>query len=226
MPRYPGRRLPNRRVIRFKIGCPRSMEDIYSRHAQRFFEQYQSLRFEDVHCHWLTHLPAQPAFALDIGAGSGRDATALAARGWDVLAVEPAAELRKLGEQATRGQSVQWLDDRLPDLQHVRALSYRFQLILVSAVWMHLPPTQRERAFRILTELLAPGGVLVVTLRHGPGDGERQFFEVNTEELERWARQRALVSVYAGRDEDQLQRDAVWWETLVFRLPTDQASRL
>src|SRR5690606_7747655 len=137
------------------------MSDVYSRDAQRFFEQYQSLRFEAVHHTWLTRLPQPPGFALDIGAGSGRDAAALAARGWDVLAVEPADGLRELGEQATQGLSVQWLNDRLPDLSQVRALSYRFQLILVSAVWMHLPPGQRERAFRILTELLAPGGVLI-----------------------------------------------------------------
>jgi len=63
----------------------------------------------------------------------------------------------------------------MPDLSEIRKLSYRFDLVLVSAVWMHLPPTSRERAFRILTELLAPSGMLVITLRHGPGDGERQF---------------------------------------------------
>lgn len=197
------------------------MSDVYSRDAQRFFEQYQSLRFEDVHRNWLAYLPQQPGFALDIGAGSGRDAAALASRGWDVLAVEPAEGLRELGEQATQGLSVQWLKDRLPDLQHVRALSYRFQLILVSAVWMHLPPSQRERAFRIVSELLAPGGVLVITLRHGPGDGERKFYEVNAQELEHWARQRALISLCVEQDEDRLQRDGVWWETLVFRLPDD-----
>lgn len=202
------------------------MSDVYSRDAQRFFEQYQSLRFEDVHHNWLTHLPQQPGFALDIGAGSGRDAAALAARGWDVLAVEPAEGLRELGEQATQGLSVQWLNDRLPDLSQVRALSYRFQLILVSAVWMHLPPRHRERAFRILTELLAPGGVLVVTLRYGPDDGERKFYKVSAQELELLARQRALVSLSVERAEDRLQRDEVWWETLVFRLPDDGTGAL
>lgn len=33
------------------------MDDAYHRHAQRFFEQYQSLRLEAVHHNRLTHLP-------------------------------------------------------------------------------------------------------------------------------------------------------------------------
>ena len=52
-----------------------------------------------------------------------------------------------------------------------------------------------------LTELLAPGGVLVVTLRHGPGDDERRFYEVSAQEFELFARQRALISLHVGRDE-------------------------
>ncbi|WP_155522957.1 hypothetical protein [Marinobacter profundi] len=50
-------------------------------------------------------------------------------------------------------------------------LSYRFDLVLVSAVWMHLPPTVAEWALCILTELLATSSMLVVALRNWPGDG-------------------------------------------------------
>lgn len=164
------------------------MTDPYSQQADRFFAQYQSVRFADVHRSWLGHLPSQPGFAMDVGAGSGRDAVALAEMGWDVLAVEPAAGLRRLGERASASKNVQWLDDALPELGKVRALGYRFNLILVSAVWMHLKPADRERAFRILTELLAPGGMLVITLRHGPDDLQRNFHAVSQQELEVLAR--------------------------------------
>lgn len=151
------------------------MTDPYSQQAEHFFAQYQSVRFADVHRSWLAHMPAQPGFAMDVGAGSGRDAAALADMGWDVLAVEPSAGLRRLGQKATEGKNIQWLDDALPDLGSTRALGYRFNLILLSAVWMHLKPTERERTFRILTELLAPGGMLVITLRHGPDNLNRKF---------------------------------------------------
>jgi SAM-dependent methyltransferase len=185
--------------------------DVYSQKARAFYDQYQSLTFEQVHQGWLSFLVDKSGLALDVGAGSGRDSSALAARGWDVVAVEPAAGLRELGQGATRNQSIHWVDDQLPDLGKIRKLSYRFDLILVSAVWMHIPPSDRERAFRILTELLAPGGMLVITLRHGPGYGERVFYDVSREELEGFAKRRALIPLPlpVGRKKDELQRNEV-----------------
>ncbi|MCK7543490.1 methyltransferase domain-containing protein [Marinobacter bryozoorum] len=200
----------------------------YNKNAEKFFNQYQSLTFEQVHSDWLPLLEKSSGLALDVGAGSGRDALALAERGWDVVAVEPAVELRRLGVVATAHQSIQWVEDSLPDLAEIRKLSYRFDLILVSAVWMHVAPSSRERAFRILTELLAPSGTLVITLRHGPGDGERVFHEVSKTELDSFARHRAVVPVpLAGETAaDQLDRPEVWWETAVYRLPDDGTGAL
>lgn len=196
------------------------MVDIYSREARRFFKQYQQVRFEDVHGAWLVHLPEEAGAALDVGAGSGRDAAALADAGWEVIAVEPAAGLNALGAEATLERGVQWLDDRLPDLAQVRVLNQRFDLVLVSAVWMHVPPADRERAFRILAGLLAPEGLLVITLRHGPSLDERQFFDTSREELEGLARTHSLTALHAAGSADMLGRQDVAWETLVFRLPT------
>lgn len=200
----------------------------YNKNAKKFFTQYQSLAFERVHSDWLPLLHKKSGLALDVGAGSGRDALALAERGWDVVAVEPAFELRKLGEAATSHRSIQWLEDSLPNLNEIRKLSYRFDLILVSAVWMHLAPSSRDRAFRILTELLAPSGVLVITLRHGPSDGERKFHEVSRAEIDSFARQRAVTPVPLPQTPraDHLKHDNVWWETAVYRLPDDGTGAL
>ncbi|WP_457809104.1 HNH endonuclease domain-containing protein [Kushneria sp. EE4] len=202
------------------------MKNVYSENAERFFAQYQQLNFDEVHGDWLHHLPERAGLALDMGAGSGRDAAALAQRGWEVLAVEPAAGLRTLGEESTAGLSVQWLDDALPGLNQVRTLGYRFELILVSAVWMHLPVGEQQRAFRVLTDLLAPSGVLVITLRHGPSPDARVFHDVDRQHIESWARDRALMPVYVGESNDQQQRTGVRWETMVFRLPDDGTGAL
>lgn len=128
----------------------------YDDHAQRLFEQYQSISFDLIHGEWLHHLSSQPGLALDVGAGSGRDAEALAKRGWQVIAVEPADRLRGLGQAHTVGDDISWLNDTLPSLNLVRHLSQRFQLILVSAVWMHLDHDEQQRALRVLSSLLAP----------------------------------------------------------------------
>ncbi len=77
------------------------MTDIYSDKAERFFEHSHGLDFEALHRAWLHPLPERAGLALDVGGGSGRDAIALAQRGWEVLAAEPAARRAALGEEAT-----------------------------------------------------------------------------------------------------------------------------
>lgn len=205
-----------------------SLPDFYTQHAHQLFELYRKLDAVTVHRQWLEHLPENPGLACDLGAGSGRDASWLAEQGWDVVAVEPSSGLRKLAEVNSH-VSVTWLDDKLPELKKLRTIGYRFNLILISAVWMHLPPTQRERAFRIVTELLAPGGILVISLRHGQDEADnnqRGFYPVSAEELEGLASKRAIAVLDLYQREDLQGRDSVRWETLALQLPDDGTGSL
>ncbi len=43
---------------------------------------------------------------------------------------------------------------------------------------MHVPPSDRSRAFRKLITLLKPGGFLAITLRDGPSEGGRSGSDV------------------------------------------------
>lgn len=113
--------------------------DYYSANAEQLIRQYNSLDPGKIHAAWLKHLPETPGLACDIGAGSGRDDNWLAGRGWDVIAVEPNRMLRETARQSSH-QNVTWLDDKLPELEKLRTAGHRFNLILVSAFWMHLPP--------------------------------------------------------------------------------------
>jgi SAM-dependent methyltransferase len=200
--------------------------DFYHNHAKQLAEQYNATTFDDVHRCWLGHLPETAGLALDVGAGSGRDAKALAERGWSVYATEPAKDLRVLGEAHTAGLSVVWTADSLPELGSIHAAGLRFNLILISAVWMHLPPTVRERAMRKVSDLLAPDGLLVITLRHGPSSDERTFYEVSAAEVEHLARARALMPLPVQPSDDALNRQGVWWETVMLRLPDDGTGAL
>jgi SAM-dependent methyltransferase len=201
--------------------------DYYDAHAAALVAQYQSADVAELHRAWIADLGETPGFACDIGAGSGRDANWLAAKGWDVVAVEPSAALRELA-MPTSHPNVTWLDDTLPELQRLRALGHRFDLVLLSAVWQHIPPTQRERAFRILTELLKPGGTLVITLRHGKDEHEnraRGFYPVSAAELALLAQRRAVVMRDPVSQQDQT-RAHVSWETVIFNIPDDGTGSL
>lgn len=103
----------------------------YTKNAEKLTEQYNSVAFENVHQDWLTAIP-EKGFVLDIGAGSGRDARFLAAKGLSVVAVEPAEGIRERAQQYTINQSVHWLDDKLPELRQVFSLQTKFDQLPIS----------------------------------------------------------------------------------------------
>lgn len=200
----------------------------YSENARSLAAKYNSLNPESLHKSWSRLIPDDPGIALDVGAGSGRDANWLAEKGWDVVAVEPCKEFREQAQMNSH-DNVIWLDDELPELKKLRTAGHRFNLIMLSAVWMHISENKRERAFRIISELLAPGGILVFTLRHGNSEQEnleRGFFPVSSGELEEFGKERALAQVFCTGSEDHMDRSDVHWETLVFKLPDDGTGSL
>ena len=142
------------------------------------------------------------------------------------MAVDPST----LRDRAARDshQRVVWMNDALPDLRTLRALGRRFDLILLSAVWMHVAPKGRERALRILSELLGPSGLLVITLRRGGDVAEnaaRGFHDSSAEELIGYANRRA-IALRSRTTRPDLSRPGLKWETLVFAMPDDGTGSL
>ncbi|GAA0697526.1 hypothetical protein GCM10009104_27300 [Marinobacterium maritimum] len=197
----------------------------YHQHAEHFQAQYDSVNAQDVHADWVHLLAEQtPGLALDVGAGSGRDAHWLAQQGWQVTAVEPAEGLRERG-RGTTGDQVNWVDTQLPLLPDLEAPAQGYDLILLSAVWMHLPAAERPKAFARLTELLAETGMLIISLRFGPSDPARPMYPVSTEELAQLAAQHELQlqALTDSTSADFLKRSEVSWQTVcIQRLPGSQ----
>ena len=145
----------------------------YDAHAEMLADRYEAVSPERVHS-WLTDLlPSQPATILDVGAGSGRDAAWLAYKGHDIVAVEPSSRFRTMARELHKDPRIQWISDSLPSLKRTFRTGLAFDVILVNAVWMHVAPSDRARAFRKLITLLKPGGVLAITLRHSPAEADR-----------------------------------------------------
>ncbi|OAN14219.1 SAM-dependent methyltransferase [Photobacterium jeanii] len=199
--------------------------NFYEQHAHTLCEQYNALDFQSVHRSWQPYWPHQGDRVLDVGAGSGRDAKWMAEQECEVIALEPCQALRDAGREYT-GASVNWLDDSLPALSKTENLGMRFDLILVSAVWMHLAPSHRERAFRKLSNLLASNGRLVITLRHGGFDDGRQDYGVSVDEIEQFAKNSALLVKHISNSTDSLNRGEVHWQTVVLSLPDDGSGDL
>lgn len=123
-------------------------------------------------------LPQHPARIADIGTGTGRDAAWFARQGHTVLAVEPVQALREAGMARHHGETLAWLDDALPHLAGTRGFA-PFDLITLNGVWQHIDDTARAVAMPVLADMLAPGGRLVLALRHGPGAPGRPAFAIS-----------------------------------------------
>lgn len=194
---------------------PARSTDGYAEEAEILAVRYESIRFEDVHGDILPLIPPAPKRVIDIGAGTGRDAAALAARGHHVLAVEPTAALRAAGERLHPGLGITWCDDGLPDLATVRAAPGRFDLAFLTAVWMHLDAGERQAAMRALGDLVVPGGRVFMTLRHGPVPPGRRMFDVSAKETITLGAASGFTPIHEGHRGDMLDRGAVSWTMLV-----------
>ncbi len=202
-----------------------SSHQFYHTHSELLSEQYNSLAFEQVHTAWRKFWPCSGDTVLDVGAGSGRDAKWMASQGCEVIALEPANALRELGKQHT-GDVVTWVNDELPALNQIVALGIKFDVILLSAVWMHIPLSERERAFRKLSNLLAPNGRMIISLRHGEFDDGRVAYPVSSEEIAQLAKNTALRVDQLGSSPDALNRAGITWQTIVLHLPDDGSGDL
>ena len=192
----------------------------YADAAAAFTERYERLSFDDVHRSVRHHLPPAPGRVLDIGAGTGRDAAALAAMGYDVVAVEPTAAFRDQAAALHPSPRIRWLDDSLPDLRRVIDSGVAFDVVMLTAVWMHLDAAERARAMPIVAGLVRSGGVLVLTLRHGPVPPGRRMFAVSGDETAGLAEAAGLrLTLRLDDQPGATARPDVTWTRLAFARP-------
>lgn len=113
--------------------------------------------------------PLPPGRALDLGCGHGAETLWLAARGWEVTAVDFSASAlatgRKLAEAADReiAARIEWVE---ADLEQWNPLLAEFDLAI--SLYVHIPGSVAEFVQRI-AGVVRPGGTLVL-VGHRPVD--------------------------------------------------------
>ncbi|RKE39928.1 methyltransferase family protein [Paraburkholderia sp. BL23I1N1] len=199
----------------------------YAEHAQSLVKRWQNISFADQHKPVLHLIPEVPSRILDVGSGVGVDAAAFAAMGHTVVAVEPVDPLRAAGIELHPSSRVEWVDDSLPDLAVLLSRKETFDVVMLTAVWMHLDEEQRRRAMPNVTSLVSEGGVVIMSLRHGPVPPGRRMFDVSAEETIELARIEGLQPVLIlGTDSiQQVNRNmGVTWTRLAFRPESNPGS--
>ena len=198
--------------------------DWYDEHAGTVADLYEKATFEMVNG-WFSHLlPPSPATVLDVGAGSGRDASWFAANGYSVVAAEPSASMRAIAGRRYPDSRIRWIDDRLPDLDAVTRFGWLFDLILLSAVWMHVPARDRRRAFRALIALLEPGGILAMAFREGPANRESCIHRVSLAEIKALVREHETMSELRYEASFRLPPDGLRWRQVAIGSPAKEVT--
>lgn len=216
-PRRRGVVIPNTRMRRPRV-VPGT--EGYAEEAPGLISRYESIPFELTHRAELRLLAPGPARVLDLGAGTGLASAWFAGRGDSVLAVEPVAAFREAGLERHPHRAIEWLDDALPALDAVLARRERFDVIVLSAVWMHLAEAERRAAMPRIAALLASAGLLLLSLRHGPVPAGRRMFDVTADETAGLAQRaglrpllRLVTSSFGAANRDA----GVSWTRLAFR---------
>ncbi|MFC3783758.1 class I SAM-dependent methyltransferase [Sphingopyxis italica] len=204
------------------------MQDVLEGYATAatadFIAAYDGLSPESIYEHVIDLFPSRNARVADIGAGTGRDAAWFALNGHDVLAVEPVLELREAGRALHTAGNIKWLDDRLPHLGAVPP-SASFDLVTLCAVWQHLTDEDRMTAMSRLATVIAPGGVLIMSLRNGPGAIGRRVYPVSpdlTVEMAKASGLRLVRRQEANSVQAENQAMGVSWTWLAFEKVREQ----
>lgn len=109
----------------------------------------------------LTDLAPTPGTALDLGCGHGGDALWLAARRWDVTAVDVS---RTALDRVAAGAAATGVSSRVRTQRHDLAETFPDGTYdLVTATYFHTPVAiSREHVLRRAAQAVAPGGLLLV----------------------------------------------------------------
>ena len=118
------------------------------------------------------------------------------------------------------------MNDTLPALEKVVRSKLTFDLVWVSAVWMHVPRSVRARAFRKLVSVMSPGASMMFSLRQGPPPLDRPMEPATAAEVEELARRHGLQTVRCTRIPDTAGRTEVSWDVIWLRLPDDGTGAL
>ncbi len=196
--------------------------DYYNEHASEVAAMYEVVDFRSLRDRFVAML-VPGARILDVGSGSGRDAAALVAAGFDVTMVDGSAGLLR---------EAQRLHPELSGRTHCVALpgtlpfgDDSFDAVTAWAILMHLERDELPATFAEIARVCRPEGVFaysVNTQRSGldeesRDDRGRRFTCTSRQEWERYHATAGFRTEMAEETEDIVGRPGIRWVTFIAR---------
>jgi len=194
----------------------------YENNAKHLSKRYESANVDNIHALLLKTFPSK-SYLLEIGCGSGRDASCIQENGYDVLAIDGS------GEMITEARRCHpELADRLkvmsiPNELHFEATS--FDGIYSIATLMHLEKDSIDQTFEKIAKILKPDGKFFFSVSiqrddvddQGKDEQDRHFTIMPEAEWVSYCEKYGLQLEYSEVTCDGLNRDGIVWLTCVVR---------
>ncbi len=201
----------------------------YDDNAETLFARYQAAGIGIARYFKLAFLPGSAV--LDIGAGAGRDMDILIREDYEAYGAEPSPRMREVTQARLPHLAGRIYSGSLPGLS--RQIETKFDGILCSGVFMHIPEEEQFDATFDIRNLLRPNGRLLLSVT---GDREgldasrrdaqgRLHARLVPESLELLFERLGFQCIGKWQDEDSLGRQEITWTTLLFTLSSDQPHR-
>lgn len=133
--------------------------DYYTAHAQQLAPLFNKRDLSAVYARFCPLLP-QGAHVLDAGCGTGRDARYFIEQGYTVTAFDLCEEMVRVASEYS-GQTVHKMG--FQDMNYKE----QFHGIWANASLLHVPKAEIRDIFRKFIQALVPGGVWMMSFKHG-----------------------------------------------------------
>ncbi|MCD8513738.1 MAG: class I SAM-dependent methyltransferase [Nitrincola sp.] len=153
--------------------------EFYNQNAESFFNDTIQVDMSELYRLFVKRVKPGGRI-LDAGCGSGRDAKAFLAMGFQVDAMDASVEMVKLASQFTGLPVKQQTLESITDIEH-------YDGIWACASLLHLPEALLPKVFTQFEAALKPMGVWYMSFKYGCGEREkdgRVFTDLNEEGLQ------------------------------------------
>lgn len=150
----------------------------YDDNAVEFACQTVSIDMHDLYALFISQLPQRDTQCiLDVGCGSGRDASYFAKQGYEVTAIDASAELIQWAQKHHISSRISWVHLDFSSIEN-QAWENTFTGIWACASLLHVPFLELSFIIKSLLETLTDDGVMYLSFKYGEGErvDEERFF--------------------------------------------------
>ena len=194
----------------------------YENNAKHLSQRYESAKVDHIHSLLLNTFPPK-SYLLEIGCGSGRDASFMYQKGYDILAIdgsrEMIAEAKKCHPELAGSLEV----IKIPDELHFEPSS--FDGVYCIATLMHLDKSAIDQTIEKVAMILKAGSKFLFSVSvqrddlddQGKDEKGRHFTTMSELEWVRCCEKHGLQFEYSEITRDGLDRDGIVWLTCIVR---------